>query len=223
MDGDDICAPERFAIQVQYLDEHQHRACVGGSFMGIDQAGTHQEIFRYDRNTLTSFDTFPVRVALTCHPLAMFRRAALLAAGGYRSTFPHAEDYDLFLRIADFGAIETRTSCCSIIAVMPAASLDLILNFKKRRQPTRSSRRYWSIAGSHTALMRTQLLKLPVAGSTNYFHNEQRQLTSSFASGVDLSGSIENKKKNCDGVCCCPHFLRRLLETSYPDFRKVYT
>jgi glycosyltransferase involved in cell wall biosynthesis len=106
MDGDDICAPERFAIQVQYLDEHEHCVCVGGNFMGIDQAGIHQEIFRYDRNTLTSFDTFPVRVALTCHPLAMFRRTALLAAGGYRSTFPHAEDYDLFLRIADFGAIE---------------------------------------------------------------------------------------------------------------------
>jgi hypothetical protein len=106
MDGDDICAPERFAIQVQYLDEHEHCVCVGGNFMGIDEDGTPQKIFRYDRNTLTSFDTFPVRVALTCHPLAMFRRAALLAAGGYRSTFPHAEDYDLFLRIADFGAID---------------------------------------------------------------------------------------------------------------------
>jgi glycosyltransferase involved in cell wall biosynthesis len=106
MDGDDICAPNRFAVQVNYLDEHKHCVCVGGNFRGIDEAGKLHDIFRYSRNRLTSFETFPVRVALTCHPLAMFRRSALVGAKGYRNTFPHAEDYDLFLRIADFGRVD---------------------------------------------------------------------------------------------------------------------
>jgi glycosyltransferase involved in cell wall biosynthesis len=106
MDGDDICAPNRFAVQLNYLDEHQNCVCVGGNFRSIDEAGTLHEVFRYSRNKLTSFEIFPVRVALTCHPLATFRRTALLAAKGYRNTFPHAEDYDLFLRIADFGQVD---------------------------------------------------------------------------------------------------------------------
>jgi hypothetical protein len=35
-----------------------------------------------------------------------FRRNVLLMLSGYRATFPHAEDYDLFLRIADCGTVE---------------------------------------------------------------------------------------------------------------------
>ena len=105
MDGDDICAPNRFAVQIDYLDAHRKCVCVGGNFRSIDEAGEQHEIFRYSRNKRTSFETFPVRVALTCHPLATFRRTALLATK-YRNTFPHAEDYDLFLRIADFGQVD---------------------------------------------------------------------------------------------------------------------
>jgi hypothetical protein len=36
----------------------------------------------------------------------MVRRAALQQIGGYRSTFPHAEDYDLFLRLSKLGTID---------------------------------------------------------------------------------------------------------------------
>ncbi len=106
MDADDICAPQRFSVQAEYLDSHPHCACVGGLFMNIDEAGAHHGVFRYSRNRITSFETFPVRVALTCHPLAMLRRSVLVGIGGYRGTFPHAEDYDLFLRIAEHGTVE---------------------------------------------------------------------------------------------------------------------
>jgi glycosyltransferase involved in cell wall biosynthesis len=106
MDADDISAPHRFMVQTEYLDSHHDCACVGGLFTGIDEAGVAHGVFRFRRNRVTSFDTFPVRVALTLHPLAMFRRSALVAMGGYRSTFPHAEDYDLFLRTQKHGTID---------------------------------------------------------------------------------------------------------------------
>jgi glycosyltransferase involved in cell wall biosynthesis len=105
MDGDDVCMPHRFAFQVDYLDRHPNCVAVGGTFMSIDKDGNRGTRYRFDRNKITCFDVFPVRVALTAHPLAMFRRDALLRLG-YRATFPHAEDYDLFLRIADFGTVD---------------------------------------------------------------------------------------------------------------------
>jgi glycosyltransferase involved in cell wall biosynthesis len=105
MDGDDICISNRFAVQAAYLDQNLNCVCVGGAFTGIDESGKPQGTFTFSRNKFTSFETFPVRVALTCHPVAMFRRATLLAVNGYRNTFPHAEDHDLYLRIAHYGSI----------------------------------------------------------------------------------------------------------------------
>jgi hypothetical protein len=35
----------------------------------------------------------------------MIRKEALIALGGYRATFPHAEDYELFLRISKYGRV----------------------------------------------------------------------------------------------------------------------
>jgi glycosyltransferase involved in cell wall biosynthesis len=105
MDGDDVCVPHRFAVQAKYLDENSNCVCVGGAFIGINETGERQGTFKYSRNTFTSFDAFPVRVALTCHPLAMLRKETLLTVAGYRKTFPHAEDLDLFLRIADLGRV----------------------------------------------------------------------------------------------------------------------
>lgn len=106
MDADDIALPHRFAFQVAYLDRTPGCAIVGGNVVEID---AHDRPVRTDRPRLhlrTSLDVFPVRVATANHPLAMIRRDVLTAIGGYRSTFPHAEDYDLFLRVARFGTID---------------------------------------------------------------------------------------------------------------------
>jgi len=106
MDADDISRPHRFAVQVEYLDSHYDCACVGGVFAGIDEFETEHGVFHYSRNRITSFDGFPVRIALTLQSLAMFRRSALVAMGRYRRTFPHAEDHDLFLRIEGHDTID---------------------------------------------------------------------------------------------------------------------
>ncbi len=39
------------------------------------------------------------------HPVAMMRKAAVLAVGGYRTEFQWAEDMDLFLRLAEVGRL----------------------------------------------------------------------------------------------------------------------
>src|SRR5690606_38851089 len=40
------------------------------------------------------------------HPTVIFRRDSVVAAGGYRSEFTAAEDYDLWLRLAQTGALD---------------------------------------------------------------------------------------------------------------------
>jgi glycosyltransferase involved in cell wall biosynthesis len=160
MDGDDISAPNRFEAQVRHLDQNPECVCVGGAFTGIDEWGNKShEVFRYSRNTRTSFDVFPIRVALTLHPLAMFRRATLLGVKGYRSTFTYAEDHDLFLRIAEFGRIDNVDEPCSTIAIIQRVCRAKTLNDRRCRPPMPSLQRYCPTADIEILLGRRWISK----------------------------------------------------------------
>jgi len=104
MDADDLSRPDRFAKQVAYLSEHPDVAVVSGAMDCIDESGT------YIRTAV--FPTLPTEVAsellhrsCVCHPAAMARTEVLRTAGGYRGIAQHAEDYDLWLRVAEIGQI----------------------------------------------------------------------------------------------------------------------
>ena len=105
MDADDISLPNRFAFQVAYLDEHPACVLVGGLAEGFSSAGS-EGITSGSRHRWTDLKCFPPRVAVSIHPLIMIRRETIEQLGGYRNLFPHAEDYDLFLRLVPFGSID---------------------------------------------------------------------------------------------------------------------
>jgi len=105
MDADDICLPNRFAFQVAYLDEHPVCVLVGGLVEGFSSAGS-EGIHSGGRHRRTDLKCFPPKVAVSIHPLIMIRREIIEQLGGYRNLFPHAEDYDLFLRLVPFGSID---------------------------------------------------------------------------------------------------------------------
>lgn len=100
MDGDDIALPERFARQVAFLDAHPAVGLVGTAFMYIDgQNAVHgtEPVFETDeaiRSRLLRHNCFG-------HGTIMARRSLLVAAGGYDETFTYAQDYDLWLRLAE--------------------------------------------------------------------------------------------------------------------------
>jgi len=104
MDCDDIATPERFSIQVASFMANPEAVAVGGLIQTIDDDGEAiappGSPSRVERTDLSSF---PPVVANVQHSAGTFRRDAMLAVGGYRSGFPHAEDYDLYLRLADHG------------------------------------------------------------------------------------------------------------------------
>jgi len=105
MDGDDEALPERFDIQVQYLQEHPEVVMVGSQVMQIDEdddllaplPGLEIEHEKIDQSLLEL--GWPI-----VHPTVMIRVDALRAVGGYPDIFPH-EDHDLFLRLAEYGRL----------------------------------------------------------------------------------------------------------------------
>ena len=106
IDADDIALPTLFEKQVVFLDSHKDYVAVGELVLMIDQDddpirvtnqnSDHEEI---DRMHLMGFGAFP-------HSGSMIRREAIQQIGGYRKQFNHAEDIDLWLRLAEVGRLQ---------------------------------------------------------------------------------------------------------------------
>ena len=108
MDGDDIARVDRFAVQVAHLDANPKCVCVGSLYRLIDRDGVViSAINPFKSQRQTDLSRFPPHVTSLSHPSIMCRRAQLSLIGGYRSNFPHAEDYDLFLRLSRLGILDT--------------------------------------------------------------------------------------------------------------------
>jgi glycosyltransferase involved in cell wall biosynthesis len=100
MDADDLARPDRFAKQLAFLRQHPEVAVLSGAMELIDGSGAS---LRTD-----TFPTAPEAVgsellqrSCVSHPAVMARTDVLRSVGGYRANARHAEDYDLWLRIAE--------------------------------------------------------------------------------------------------------------------------
>lgn len=106
MDADDICIPDRFAKQLAYLDKHPDVVAVGSRVLLIDSESLPIVEFA-EKISHDDIDTahFNGSGGAIVHPAAAIRKSALLEIGGYRDAYPHAEDLDLFLRLAEIGQL----------------------------------------------------------------------------------------------------------------------
>lgn len=98
MDDDDISYPQRFEIQVNFLDQHKEYAfvssvvdCFDGSTIVRNRFWRKAEPERTDFLSGTQF----------VHPATIFRRECLAAVNGYKEgkVTRRTEDYDLFMRL----------------------------------------------------------------------------------------------------------------------------
>jgi glycosyltransferase involved in cell wall biosynthesis len=97
-DADDISYRERFAQQVNYLNENTSVALVGTAVDLLTPEGS--------KRTTRVSPAEPTLDSLLeknrfVHGSVMFRRDAVLDVGGYDSGFQYTEDYDLWLRLAN--------------------------------------------------------------------------------------------------------------------------
>jgi hypothetical protein len=100
MDADDIASKDRLKRQVAFMDAHPEIGVLGGAVEWIDATGNSLGTYRYPAEDRQIKATLLEGCALW-HPTVVLRREAFVLAGGYRSVVVDAEDYDLWLRIAD--------------------------------------------------------------------------------------------------------------------------
>jgi glycosyltransferase involved in cell wall biosynthesis len=109
MDADDISLWDRFDRQVAFLDANADHVLVGSRIMLIDPEG-HPMCVLGIKETHEEIDAWHIEGhsgAAICNPTIMMRTEAVHAVGGYTEGTACAEDYDLFLRLAEFGKLAT--------------------------------------------------------------------------------------------------------------------
>lgn len=109
MDADDIAIRDRFEKQVAFLDSHPDHDAVGSQVLLIDPEGSPMCTLPI-RETHEEIDKWHIEAAsgtALCNPTVTMRTEAMRAAGAYHDDTIWAEDYDLFLRMAERGKIAT--------------------------------------------------------------------------------------------------------------------
>jgi glycosyltransferase involved in cell wall biosynthesis len=104
-DADDIAYPRRFAAQLRYLQDNPDCVAVSNAVRHIDEQGKQTGfVATYPPPGECNPLWLPSAEPYLLHPFLTVRRAALLAAGGYRHAF-HAEDTDLYWRLRERGRL----------------------------------------------------------------------------------------------------------------------
>ncbi len=107
MDADDVAEPQRLERQLTAFTNRPQLALVGTACRLIDAEGRDSGLRLYPEEPAA----LRAALAKSCciaHPSVMLRRAALATLEPYRPCFLHAEDYDLWLRLAE------RYDCCNL-------------------------------------------------------------------------------------------------------------
>jgi len=100
IDADDYSFPDRLEKQLSFFDEYPNVGLLGtayieettdGEYVGIVVFSTNRTKLKHQLQYQNQF----------CHGSVMFRKECLDKVGIYRNEFLKAQDYDLWLRIAD--------------------------------------------------------------------------------------------------------------------------
>jgi glycosyltransferase involved in cell wall biosynthesis len=133
MDADDVALPDRFLLQVEFMESHPEVGVLGGNVELINAEGKLLGIKSNFPQQNEEIQGALIQSCTFCHPTVFIRRSTFLAARGYRR-IRDAEDYDLWLRIAEQ----------SQLANLP----DVLIRYRfHKSQVTTSSRGRWVLGG----------------------------------------------------------------------------
>ena len=104
LDCGDICLPERFVMQVEYMDAHPETGLTG-SWCRIVDTGTS---FSYSYKAPVQHDAIKKAMYFRnvfMHATVMFRTSLLNKAGYYPTNFEYAEDYAFFWKMMNISQV----------------------------------------------------------------------------------------------------------------------
>ena len=99
LDADDVCEPDRLALQVEFLRAHPEHVLVGGHTLIIDEASRIVGIRRYPTDYASICKTI-TRYNPIAQPAVMLRRSLLPSTEPYDAAYPRCQDYALWLQLA---------------------------------------------------------------------------------------------------------------------------
>jgi hypothetical protein len=99
LDADDLAAPQRLARQVAFLDAHQDATLVASYLRIIDEADRVTGAFVSATDHSGIYNELAYRNPIG-HSAVMFRRAPVVAVGGYPAKYEFAQDLALWVLLA---------------------------------------------------------------------------------------------------------------------------
>jgi glycosyltransferase involved in cell wall biosynthesis len=118
-DADDLANPDRFERQLKFLREHPGCVAVSGAIRPINVTGNViGPVLEMPSPELADFNECPQREPYLIHPFLMMRRSAVEAVGGYRHVH-HAEDTDLYWRLAEIGSLANMPDLLGDLRIHP--------------------------------------------------------------------------------------------------------
>lgn len=103
MDADDICMPDRFEKQVEFMDTNLDVAASSGNYYTIDSCGVLKKkmgfIVRSWRLTGNELNKYAFIPSPLVHPAAIIRKSVFDEGILYNTDYASAQDYDLWLNI----------------------------------------------------------------------------------------------------------------------------
>jgi glycosyltransferase involved in cell wall biosynthesis len=99
LDADDVAQPERLACQRAFLEAHPEVGLLGTAAREVDSGGLELRVIRPPEGDAALRRSL-IRRNPFVHSSMMVRRALVEQVGGYDTSFPVAQDYDLWLRLS---------------------------------------------------------------------------------------------------------------------------
>ena len=107
LDADDLCEPERLALQWRAASADGNLVFVGTGSVLIDENGVRSSVYRFPPSHRQLVSHLIKGQKFPAHSSALFRLDAFQRVGGYRPRIRRAQDCDLWLRLAEVGRLES--------------------------------------------------------------------------------------------------------------------
>ena len=133
MDSDDICLPERAAIQMEYLAQHPELSIIGSYIREFDSESGEEIAVRKTPVANDEIRTFAKRRAPFNNQTLVYKKSAAEKIGGYSNELERCEDYDFMVRMLADGAVAANIPQVLVLYRVTPGNLKRRRNFRNTK------------------------------------------------------------------------------------------